>query len=54
MLVTKANKKNNTIALAKVLYIHYLFRFCKNKKIKMWALINLDKKINPIILIYAL
>lgn len=53
MLVTKVDKKNE-IVLAKVLYIHYPLRSCKNKKNKIYILINFANKINVIMLIYIL
>lgn len=47
----KANKEDEVV-LKKVLYIHYLLQFRKNKKNKMQALINLNSKINIITPIY--
>lgn len=52
-LVTDVNKEEN-IALARILYIYYLFYFYKDKKNKIQALINSNSKVNAIILAYAL
>lgn len=50
VLITKNSKKNNTV-LTRIPYIYYLPRFCKNKKIKIWSLINSDSKVNIITLL---
>lgn len=49
----KASKNNNNIVLKRILYIHYLFYFYKNKKIKIQAPINFNYKINAITLTYV-
>lgn len=42
------------MVLEKVLYIHYLLYFCKDKKNKVQALINSGKKVDAIRLEYTL
>lgn len=51
--VIKASKKKK-VALAQILYIYYLFRFRKNDKNKIWALINFGSKGNAITPAYIL
>lgn len=50
--MTWAGKKNELV-LDKVLYIHYLLHFRKNKENKLQALINLDSKVNAMTPAYA-
>lgn len=50
--VPGANKKDE-IVLVKVSYIHYLLCFHKDKKSKVRALINYNKKVNAITSTYA-
>lgn len=52
-LITKANKEDN-IALTRILYIHYLLYFYKDKKNKVQALIDSSNKVSIITLAYAL
>lgn len=49
--MTKASRKNKVV-LKRVLYIHYLLCFHKEKKNKMQALINCSSKINTMTLTY--
>lgn len=49
-LVTEINKK---VVLKRILYIHYLFRFCKNKKNKIQVLIDSGSEVNAIISTYV-
>lgn len=51
ILITKASKKDKMI-LEKIQYIYYLLYFRKDKKNEEQALIDLDSKINAIILTY--
>lgn len=53
ILVTEISKKDEVV-LDRVLYIYYLFRFYKNKKNEMQALINFNNKVNAITPVYAL
>lgn len=46
--------KEDEIILARVLYIYYPLRFCKDKNNKLQALINSSSKINNITPAYAL
>lgn len=52
-LVIEASKKNNNVALLKILYIHYLLYFQKDTN-KIQTLLDLSNKVNTIILIYTL
>lgn len=45
--------KEGEVILRKVLYIHYLLHFRKNKENEIWALINLSNNINAITLGFA-
>lgn len=51
MLITKTYKKDEVV-LKKVPCIYYPFRFHKNKKNEVEALINLSSKVNSITLTY--
>lgn len=50
----EASKKDDDLILNKVLYIYYLFYFCKNKKNKVQALIDFGNKINVMVSAYAI
>lgn len=54
ILVTNASKKDNDIVLDRILYIHYLLHFCKDKKNKVQAFINFGDKVNVMISEYVL
>lgn len=51
--IIEANRKDE-IVLKKIICIHYLLCFCKDKKNEMRALINSGSKINAIIPAYTL
>lgn len=53
MLVTKANKKDDNMTLARISYIYYPLHFPKNIN-KIQALLNLGNEVNAITLVYAL
>ena len=50
--VTEANKEAQKVILDQVLYIHYPMQFRKDKRATIWALIDLNSKVNAITLVY--
>ena len=51
--MTKANKKPQKVILDQVPCIHHPEQFWKNKGVTIWALIDLDSKINVMTPAYA-
>ena len=49
----KANKKAQEVIFDRVPCIHYPVQLQKNKKATIWALIDLNSKVNTMTLIYA-
>ena len=51
--VTRADKEVQKMILDQVPYIYYLVSFRKDKKATIWALINLNSKVNAMTPAYA-
>lgn len=53
--MTEASKKDDNVALTKILYIYYLLYFCKNEKNMLHnILINFNTEVNNITYVYIL